>query len=203
MRREHPFIKHVKRECRRYGVKLILASVDTYKDDDVDECGGYFSGDPLELLVAKKVRYKEFLGRLVHEYSHFEQWRDNSKYSGNGIKGNRSWRIVSNWIDGKTYERSIVIKAINTMRDCELDCNRRALKNIEKFRIPIDVDRFCKEASAYAYFHNYIKISRKWEYKKSTVEDIKPLRKIMPSNLDGNYIQLPKRVKELLDKHLR
>ena len=198
---KHPFVKYVKQECKRIGCKLIFRKSHEFKDED-GSCTGYFIDDPLELGVATKGKYHDFLETLVHEFSHLEQWRENSPFYIAGYRGLDSWTVLSKWLSGQEYKRKTVKKCLDIIRDCELDCDRKAVVNIKKFNIPIDVKAYSKKQSAYAYFHNFMKKSRKWEYKEYAT-GVPQIVKKMPDNLDGDYSKTPRRIMRLFDRHMK
>lgn len=198
----HSFIKFVRRECKRYGVKLTLKHVKRLPQGNEGEtCGGYFIEDPLEIAVATKILYVDFLSILVHEYAHVTQWIDKSPFCV-GYRNYDSWDIMDRWIGGEEFTRTTVHKSIDAVRDCELDCDRRAVMLIKKHKIPVNIERYCQKASAYMYLHNFIKKSRKWEYKKMPSQ-ISAITNKMPTNLDGDYIVTPHAVTQLFKKYLR
>jgi len=199
----HPFVKHVKQQCKRYGCKFSL----TYKsnvicDDDDESCFGYFRDEPLELVVATRCLYTEFLSTLVHEYSHFEQWTEGSKFfSGGRVNFDYSWTIVQRWMDGEKFTNQTVKKAMDVVRACELDCERRSVENIKKYKIPVNVKNYCKRASSYIYFYNFVKKYKIWDTKHNPA-DFPVIIKEMPDNLNGDYTKTPRKIMKLYVKHL-
>jgi len=198
----HPFVKYVRHECRRYGCKLKLIYKSELVDDDNSIYSGHFLDDPLELVVATRVLYTTFLSTLVHEYSHMEQWRDKSKYYVQGYRGWDSWDIMNRWLQGHEFKRTTINRSINVIRNCEVDCERRAIKNIKKFNIPVNIKSYCQKANVYIYFHNYIKKTRVWDCKKEP-NDCPQILKAMPDNLDGDYSKMPRKIMRLYKKYVR
>jgi len=198
----HPFIKHVRHQCKRYNCKFKLV----YKArlDDLGEnetCDGYFTEDPLELVVATRTYYTDFLSILVHEYSHFEQWIEGSDYSTSSYKVNH-WDILNRWLQGENFTKRTVRRAIDVIRNYELDCERRSVENIKKYNLPINIPNYCKKASAYIYFHNFMKKRRLWEVEKGPCS-FKSIIKEMPDTLTGNYSKTPRHIMKLYTKHLK
>ena len=61
----HPFVKHVRHQCKRYGCELKLLYVDMLVDeDDGSTCDGYFREEPLELVVSTQKRYYGYATKL-------------------------------------------------------------------------------------------------------------------------------------------
>jgi len=198
----HPFIKFVRHECRRYKVKFMLQHENEIKNQDEGalSCGGYFTDTPAELAVATRISYTDFLSTLVHEYSHMTQWIDNSPYY-IGHRGFDSWDIIERWINGEEFKKNTVKRCINIVRNCELDCDRRAIKIIKKHRVSININTYCQKSSAYIYFHNFMKITRKWEYKDIPSNKHQIINK-MPTNLNGDYSRTPRKIMELFKKYM-
>lgn len=199
------FIKHVKHECRRYNMTLKKVQKNYITIDGNIVCG-YFSNDPLEIVIAvgETPRSFDWLDVLVHEFSHFEQWRDNDKtYIGTDYKKTTADNIVWNWIAGKNYTSDTVETCINKMKLCELNCERRTVKNIIKYSLPINITEYIQRANAYIHEYNYIKLTRRWNNPtKKSATDIPEIIKAMPTHLNGNYSRIPKKIIDLYDKHL-
>lgn len=197
----HPFVNHVKQECKRYGCKFkLIYKGDVRTSEDKDKLAGFFRDDPLELVVATRVMYTDFLSTLVHEFSHFEQWIDDPK-SFAPLKKYDYRDIFYHWLYGREYSKRTIAKSIDYIRDLEVDCERRAVRNIARFKLPINIPRYCRNASAYIHFHNFVKRKRVWHTKNSPW-DFKGILKLMPDNMDGDYTKTPRNIMRLYDKHL-
>jgi len=196
------FFKHVQRQCKKYKIKFILLDKHGFDGTEGDtSCGGYFIDNPLEIGIATETHYKDVLATLVHEFSHFEQFQDKSPFYTKKYRGLDPGTLFCNWLDGREYKKATINSCIDIIRDCELDCDRRALVNIRKFKIPIGIKDYCRKSSAYLHFHNFVKLSRKWEYKKYP-GTFPPIVNKMPTNLDGDYSKTPKEIIKLYRKYL-
>jgi len=189
------FITHVKRECRRYGIKLILSDKDRLIVDN-QTYGGYF--DTIELFVSNGAE-NWIISTLVHEFSHMEQWIENDPVFTHRLRGGyQSYDIMDKWLGGNTYKPITVKSAVGLSRDCELDCDRRAIKNITKYNLQLDIERYCQESNAYILMYNFAKKIRQWEFKNSPLDD--RIVNHMPTDLTSiNYNTLPREY-ELLYK---
>lgn len=197
------FLKHVKRECRRYRITLILSNESTFKYGE-QSYGGYFDHYTKELGVTHGNNEYSMIPLLVHEFSHMEQWIDNDpSYTAHIRGGYESSTIMDNWLDGKEYEYSTIKKAIGQLRDCELNCERRAILNIRKYGLDIDVDDYCQTANAYILFYNYIMRKRRWEYQEP-VTMIPEIISEMPTDLYSlDYTKMSPNHRELYDIYLK
>jgi hypothetical protein len=195
------FIKFVRHQCKRYKFSLIL-SKDSHFTEDGNSYGGYFSAYDKTIAVSNSEDEQWLISTLVHEYSHFEQWIYEDPVFFKLLRGGLDAGVVlSKWINGVTYKNSTIKRAIQLIRDCELDCERRALVNIDKFNLSINKLEYCQESNAYLYFHNYVKKKRKWEFKNSPI-DVPEILTQMPTDLNQNYGVLPRYYELLFDEYL-
>lgn len=195
------FIKHLKQECKRYKMKLKLVNTGFFEDEN-EESGGYFIDDPLEIAITTQMYYVDFLSAIVHEFSHFEQWRDDSPYYIRGYKGLDAGDILARWLKGDNFKKSTIKQCTAIIRDCELDCERRAVANIKKYKIPINIKDYCRKASGDIHMYNFVNGSRRWNYKRFP-NHMPIILKHMPDNLDGDFSKMSKELKDLYKKHLR
>ena len=122
------FIKHIRSIVESSGVKFVLAPVKylIISSEGRIRCNGYFDSEELTLKCAINKPILEWLPVLIHEYSHFEQWKENCP----------SWRHIEMngkdvssdmflWIKDKKVADVRLRKIINRVRNCELDCEKR------------------------------------------------------------------------------
>jgi len=182
------FIKYVKQECKTHNIKCILKNTKTVKlTDDNDRCSGYF--DEEHLVVA--MNRPDALQILVHEYCHLTQWVEQCDTWIASVK-NESHDKLYRWLAGE--EVKDIKKAINICRDLELDNEKRAIKMIKRFNLPIDIDIYIKKANAYVQYYNYLLISRKWCSPKNSPYKNNRLVELMSSKFNMNYNKLTKKL---------
>jgi hypothetical protein len=182
------FLKHVRLECKRYSINLRIVPGEHLTGDDGSIYGGYFQEDPLEIAVANRSDQTLYLHVLVHEFSHFEQWRDREPIYYCKYRNTSADSIVNRWIAGENFAESTLDNCIAIVRDMELNCERRSIQNIIKYKLPIDIERYARCASAYVHFYNYMRISRRWNCKDNkSIYSISDIISRMPSNMDGDY----------------
>lgn len=149
------FIEHVKEECKRYGIKLVLRDVKYLQASRKVRCGGYFDEEAGVLAVAtKSERWFEI---LVHEYCHLTQWRDNCEVW-QGI--NKSIVKVNDWLEGKNVRG--IKQALAHVRDMELDNEKRSVRTIKKWDLPVDIKLYTQKANSYVLFYNWMYYTRRW-----------------------------------------
>ncbi len=148
------FINHVKGHCKEVGIKCDIRPVKYLRLSGNIRCSGYFCEETMKLVVAGKS--KDWLGILVHEYAHLTQWQDKS--TNIWKTGSIGVTHLDDWLGGKKI-RSIK-KAIEWSRDLELDNEKRSVKLIKKWKLPIDLNDYIKKANAYVQFYNYMTINK-------------------------------------------
>jgi len=156
------------------------------------KCSGLFYLDSKDNPVIKVAKggldEEECFGVLLHEYCHFMQWRDNSKY----------WESFCNY--DVTYSQ-ILLKpekyklALTVLMDLEINCERLAVKIIKNNNL-FDHKTYAQSANAILYKYAFLYNFNKWPedsrtYKK--VQDLAPNR-ILKSYKE--YLDIPKKIIE-------
>lgn len=174
------FIKYVKAECEARGIKLKLKRTNYILATKSIRCSGYFDEQVGELVVAKNNPC--WLEVLVHEFAHLTQWVDNCK----------EWRNlgdsidkVDNWLAGKKVK--YIKKALGRVRDLELDNEKRSIKIIKDWNLPIDVKEYTRKANAYIQFYNWMYFTRRWCSTKNSPTRNPEVYKQMPSIFRMDY----------------
>lgn len=184
------FIDHVKKECKKHGIKASLRNTKYVKLSGNIKCSGYFD-DENKMLVCSMNR-PDFLEILAHEYCHLTQYVDQiDLWSATEV----SMPLLDSWLAGK--EVKDINKHISNCRDLELDNEKRAVKVIKKFNLKVDLDHYIRKANAYVQFYNYMKESRRWCTPKRSPYTNKRIISAMPNNFKMNYNTIPKHIKQL------
>ena len=180
------FIAHVRSECKLHDVKLRLSPYKRVRSHGY--CSGYFSDDPRELAVSKKS--SEFLGILVHEFCHMQQWLDKTSVWTDTITecGVEAWELMVDYLDGVHFDQKDIDRAFEIIMLCERDCDMRSVKMIKKYKLPIDVKTYIKQANAYHYFYHVVKDTRKW-YGKMPIYMNKNVINLCPDNFRRNTVR--------------
>ena len=171
------FVKFVRDHLKQYGGKLIISNGKNVNCNGI-MCPGFFDDRILTIKVAKND--PGFFSTLVHEYSHFLQYINDIKIY---QKSDNASVIVENWLLGKNYKPEVLKRAFFLVRAMERDCEKRAMKIIKEFNLPIDPKHYAKQANCYIYTHFLMEETRKyWMYKKSPYSS-KKIMKLMPSTM--------------------
>jgi hypothetical protein len=155
-----------------------------------NKCSGLFymdSNDNPVIKVAKgNLHEEEWFGVLIHEYSHFIQWRDDSKL----------WNKFCNY--DITYSQIILKpqkykKELVALMELEIDCEKYST-NIIKNNNLFDHKKYAQSANAILYKYAMLYKYNKWpddnrKYKK--VQDYCPT-KILKSYKE--YLEIPEKI---------
>lgn len=174
------FLKDLRRKCRDNKIKLSLIRAGQVKCDKDGEikCSGYFDSGDKELAVAKG--QDDWLQILVHESCHLDQW----------LEGTKEWRredklgndVLDKWLLGKDIDRRKLKRAVNNIIALELDCERRAVRKIVEYGLPISETIYIQKANCYLLYYNYVYETHRW-YKKEPPYIKVGLYSIMPKRL--------------------
>lgn len=189
-KKELAFIKFVRNECNKYGVKCSLRSTKYVMMDDNVKCSGYFDEGVPELVVA--VNRPDWIEILAHEYGHLTQW----------VEGIEIWETaeislpkVWGWLGGKRVVN--IQKHISVARDLELDNEKRAVKIIKKFKLNVDLKHYVKKANAYVHFYNWMLLSRKWSTPNNSPYKNINLINAMSSKFNMKYNSLTPKLEKI------
>lgn len=151
------FIRDLRKRCKEVGVKLILRRSCQLSLGGGQKCSGYFCDNERVIVVARK--HTEWLAILVHEFSHMEQWLENSILWQKELAcGNSEF---GRWLDGKEVKG--INKAITNIINLELDADKRALKKIKDYDLPINTVTYIQKANEYILSYRHMLKTRKWD----------------------------------------
>lgn len=157
-------------------------------------CSGYFSIGTRELVIA--TGNSKWFETLLHEYCHFCQFVEESKVYRNYCLAKGKWHAWAN----KTVEIENKDKRWHfiAVRNLELDCERRVIKLIKKYNLPVDINDYCRKANVYLFDYKYRDLTRT---PLRFINNFSKLHSIIPAKLLRNkdYDKLPKKYKKLLE----
>jgi len=131
-------------------------------DKEKIKVSGYFDEDSLKIAVALKKPKKIWLQNLVHEYSHFCQWKEGTKVykDSDATPGMMEY---DSWLTGKAeLSDEKLLNCTRALQMMELDCEKKAVAWIEKFKIPLNIKDYIKRANSYVFFYEIVRRQRKW-----------------------------------------
>ena len=194
---DHPriqaFIKHVKTECKKAKIKVELRNVRYLMLGQGMKCSGYFDEANRKLVVA--MNNPVSVQVLVHEFGHFTQWRERTQ-----IWKDAEWAMmhIEEWLGGKTKRN--IEKWISLSRDLELDNEKRSVKLIKDFKLPINTKKYTRSANAYVLFYNWMLTSRKWCKPGNTPYSNKTVLKACSSKFNMRYDDLSAKVRKAFEE---
>jgi hypothetical protein len=116
-----------------------------------DRCVGWCDGD--EMAVA--VKHPRALSVLVHEFCHMLQASEKHPAWTN-LNTIDVWLGKSDWPLSESWE-----SVYNSLL-VEHDCERRSVKMIKQWKLPIDVDEYIQAANLYLLLYQYVYLRKKW-----------------------------------------
>ena len=184
------FIKYVKGECKKYGVKCDLRNTKYVKLSGNIKCSGYFDEDQPALVCS--MNRPDALEILAHEFGHLTQWVEQIDI---WKKCMVSMPLVDEWLAGKDIPN--IKKHLAVTRDLELDNEKRAVKIIKKFDLDIDIDNYIRKANAYVFFYTRLLATRRWATPANSPYSNKRLIGVMPKYFRKDYSTLPKKIEKV------
>lgn len=136
---------------------------------------GYFCEQDKILYCRINDKDESWFEIFVHEYCHFLQHLDN-KFTNSSY-----WDDMDAWLLGKKkrLSRKRLDRCFRVVMNCELDCEKRAVKLIKRYNLPINVKTYTKKANVYILFYTMVRKYRKWYKRLPTA--IPELYNMMPS----------------------
>lgn len=189
-----PFMAAVKRQCKTYGVELMLSpSKDVVLTDDFSQnCSGYFCDTDKALVVACGKPFKEWFEILVHEFCHMEQWKSDPRWKEWTGACGKTWEwMAGDIIMNKTQLRNLLDKMVELERDCEI----RSVEKIKKWGLPINITQYIKKANVYLYSYHMLPIIKRFP---TGVHSDSILVDMAPSKFKKSYRNVPDDMSEYI-----
>lgn len=156
------FLYMIQKDCIEHGVDLKLEPGETIKLTKNMYVSGYWSDEDLELAIA--LDHPEWLTILAHEYGHFCQWKEDKFVDEKTVN---AYSNFDSWISKKIeLSDEEIDEMIKLMQKCELDCEKRALRFIKKYKLFPDSELYIQKSNSYVLGLEAAKIKRKW-FKRS------------------------------------
>lgn len=180
---------------------FVLLSTEEYLDQDGEKLSGFFDSESSQFAVA--LGSSSAKGVFVHEYCHYEQYKENAKvWTDLYVMGKDACETLEEWLNHDielTPEEAIRLTTLIGLM--EADCERRAVDKIKEHGMNIDTVQYIKEANAYVTLYFLMPKYRSW-YKKNSPGKIKSILSKMPDHFDVDYVQLAAQVDKLYAKYV-
>ncbi len=189
------FISNIKHHLAVSGFTLRLIK-DTYIDNNGVACSGYFSIRHRQLVVA--YGNPKWFETAIHEYCHFLQyiedcpiWKTFQKHKGK-------------WWRGIMDNNPTSVKAhFTAVRNVELDCEKRVVRMIEEYNLPISKEKHIQKSNYIMFLYKYNDATGKYGrlsyHKRSKLEQLMPITFLKLSD----YNSLPKLYESYFKKHIK
>lgn len=163
------------------GVSLVLDFENNYVLANSLPCSGYFDDKNLKLVCAIGTKKPEdWFGTLLHEYSHFEQWKEQcsawvNSQPKNGINSDE---LMDQWLSGKDFDN--ITEVLESIAYLEFDCEQRTSYKMNLFNDIFNVEDYIQKANAYVAFYKILSKTRKWYNPDSAPYLLESIWKNMP-----------------------
>lgn len=189
------FMEYAKERAEKNGISLKFTKYQTLLDGDGMSISGYFSDADKVIVCASGNSFSYWFSTFIHEFCHFEQWLS-GKYP---YWFELEQETLEKWLNGKNYKNDYILKCIRNIQACEYDCEKRTLKIIDKFDLPINKKKYIKKANFSLMFYNYVFLRRTWGKPGFALDYTKLLNK-MPETLKKDYSSISADFVCLFDK---
>jgi hypothetical protein len=185
-----PFMKSVKRQCKTYGIELVLSPSRNVvlTDDFTQDCSGYFCDRDKAIVVACGRPFKEWFEILIHEFCHMEQWKDDERWDKWTTACGKTWEWIAKDI---MLNKSQFLKVLDDMVELEKDCEMRAVEKIKQWNLPINISMYTRKANVYLYSYYMLPAIKKFP---TGVHSDQILVEMAPKVFKKSYRKVPEEI---------
>lgn len=179
------------------GVSILLSPERHVYAESGVVCTGYFDSEatPPQIVVATGQGEDKWLGILVHEYCHAEQWFEKAAAWEATDKADDMWDIF----EGKSVRD--LTKKVAIQREMEADNERRTIRLLKQLRAPVDIEKYIRAANAYLHFYNLIPETKKWFAKEKGPYQIPEVLIEANATLDRDFSKTPAKLRKAILKY--
>lgn len=160
-------------------------------------CAGEMDDQKKILTVEIGSDTEDWFPNFIHEYCHLQQVKD-------GLFSTKLWEQTDSLYTDWTLDK---IKLSNKdaaiigrrQRFMELDCEKRAIKEIKKYKLPVDIPTYIQSANAYIYSYTFLVENRVDLYNAVLAGD-PDFCDLMPTHFLSRYDRIPKKYREMVEK---
>ena len=150
-------------------------------------CSGYFEDDAEKVVFACAMKrdWRLWFPIFVHEFCHFEQWRDRREWWESLKIGDLEGLdlALEHWAGKREATPTEVIAWCMMSAEAELDCERRVLAKIAAHGFPIDPKEYAKKANSYVAYYYAMPELRGWCNGERPYE-VPEIMALMPEHLN-------------------
>lgn len=189
-------------DLAKYNVKIIFVkSKNVLIEDENILVSGYWDDaldNNLSLACASGKHVDKWGPIFAHEYCHFLQWKDKTTL----WKKSRTVSVndLNAILQNKPVTLSELTRGLNISRDLELDCEKRVVKLLKKYKVPTNIGDYIRRANVYVHFYNYIKEYRNWYPPNQPPYSKKNLLRVASDKFYDSYEDIPPELEEAFRK---
>lgn len=192
MRSTDVFIKDVRKIARANDITIKLPKTEFVycEDDPIPSCGYFQSEGPLLVVGTGGKSIKSWVATLVHESCHMDQFIEDQFLWTKCAPG---YEVFFDWLWDEDYvvKENVLYEAVQDIIRLELDCERRSIKKIREYNLPIDIPQYIRGANVYLYSYLYMLQVRKWVPAVYSCVDTAALAS---SKFSSSYTKIPRRL---------
>lgn len=182
------YLEERKEYAESFGFRVKTPNVDHKMFAGGFKARGYFCESTKVIFLAKA--HPDFLMTAIHEYCHFDQWLNQTK---EWVEFDRCVPVQSfgDFTDmSYPLEISEQKEAIAAIVNLEMDCERRVVRQIMKYDLPIDVGEYVQRANAYGFFHVVLSGFRGLDLLENPYR-LQSVYKMMPKYFVSDFSSVP------------
>jgi hypothetical protein len=160
-------IADISHKCIENKINFRLEYTNQVTVNDIP-CSGFFDEESL-VVATKKKTLQDWLDVLIHESCHLDQFVEKSPV---WCPDDIGLYIVENWIQNKKITFKKATEAFHNTILLELDCEKRTVKKIKKYKLDFDLDLYIQKANVYLYGYGVSFKKKVWPnkpYEKSFI----------------------------------
>lgn len=167
-------------------------------ETDKTGCVGYFSSYNRELAISVYDKnIIKWVGLLVHESCHMDQYLEDRVFWNRCINGTANF---FEWLDHKReFTPRQLEKNRNLAIELELDCEKRSIEKIKKYKLPIDIKQYKQKSNTYFYGIMYCGVKRNWY---NRIYSKKAIWSLAPDRFQRRYTDIPPRMYQVFEKYI-
>lgn len=188
-------IEDITIQCLKNGISLRI-----YDHTSLAGNIGSFNNDDKVLMVCTggKEADNYWIGTLIHESCHMDQWIEGSLIY-------KKWDCaldIQEWMNGSKWRKAEVTETIKRTINLELDCEKRSVNKIDKYKLGyvINRDMYIKRANFYIYIIKALQVFRKWPKSRKPKAWCVKMYSMMPPYFKKSYKEYPEGFLEELKK---
>ena len=176
------FFNYVVEELKKDNIKLRFYK--SYKSlDSRFDIKGYFDEETVAVLKDRR-----WLETLVHEFSHYIQWKKQTKtYQAYSKTKTDPMNLTEKYILSKRIKLNKRIKtAFRIIKENEYECDKIAVGLIKKFKLPIEVEDYIQRSNHQIIYYHCLE-----KYKNTNPKsrfDTPEFIKSLPKKFNSTYI---------------